>query len=74
MDRDHLSNLSLPNLRRLHTKSEQHWPQEASEEKLFEILNSFPIQMYGAHTNAKGSKLDLAVKRSNVNVQQLFLN
>ena len=24
--------------------------------------------MYGAHTNAYGSKLDLAVKRSNVNV------
>ena len=25
---------------------------EASEEKLFEILNIFPIPMYGAHTNA----------------------
>ena len=25
---------------------------EASEEKSFEILNIFPIQMYGAHTNA----------------------
>ena len=24
----------------------------ASEEKSFEILNNFPIQMYGAHTNA----------------------
>ena len=27
----------------------------ASEEKLFEILNNCPIQMYGAHTNAQGS-------------------
>ena len=25
-----------------------------------------------SHTNAQGSKLDLAVKRSNVNVQQFF--
>ena len=30
--------------------------QEASEEKSFEILNIFPIQMYGTHTNAYGSK------------------
>ena len=44
---------------------------EASEKSL-EILNIFPIQMYGAHTNAYGSKLDLAIKRSNVNVQPLF--
>ena len=62
---------SPPNLRRLHMKSEQHC-LEASEEKSFEILNIFPIQMYGTHTNAQGSKIDLAVKRSNVNVQQLF--
>ena len=40
-----------PTLRRLHMKFEQHCP-EASEEKSFEILNIFPIQMYGAHTNA----------------------
>ena len=24
----------------------------ASEKKKFKILNNFPIQMYGAHTNA----------------------
>ena len=26
--------------------------EQASEKLLFEILNIFPIQMYGAHTNA----------------------
>ena len=36
---------------RLQMKSEYHWP-EASEEKSFEILNIFPIQMCGTHTNA----------------------
>ena len=41
---------------------------KASEEKSFEIINIFSIQMYGAHTNAYRSKLDLAIKRSNVNV------
>ena len=45
---------------------------EASEEKPFEIINIFSIQMYEAHTNAYRSKLDLAVKRLNVNVRQLF--
>ena len=35
---------------------------EASEEKSFEIINIFSIQMYGAHTNVYRSKLDLAVK------------
>ena len=45
---------------------------EASEEKPFEIINIFSIQMYGAHTNAYRSKLDLTVKRLNVNVWQLF--
>ena len=40
----------------------------ASEEKSFEIINIFSIQMYGAYTNAYRSKLDLAVKRLNVNV------
>ena len=39
------------------------------QRRSFEILNIFPIQMYGAHTNAWGSKPDLAVKRSNINVQ-----
>ena len=37
------------------------------------MLNIFPIQyMYGAHTNAQGSKLDRAVKRANVNVLPSF--
>ena len=37
-----------------------HTGPEASEEKSFEI--SFSIQMYGVHTNAYRSKLDLAIK------------
>ena len=50
-------------------KFEQHWPGGfRGEEKSFEIINIFSIQMYGAHTNAYRSKLDLAVKRLNVNV------
>ena len=36
------------------------------------ILNIFPIWMYMAHTNARGSKFDLAVKSSNVNVGPSF--
>ena len=32
------------------------------EEKSFEIINNFSIQMYGAHTNAYRSKLDFAIK------------
>ena len=39
-----------PAPKRLHMKFEQHW-QEASEEKLFEILNIFPYKCIGAHTN-----------------------
>ena len=42
--------------------------QEASEEKPFEIINIFSIQMYGAHISAYRSKLDLAVKRLNASV------
>ena len=53
------------------TKFEQHCP-EASEEKSFEIINIFSIQMYETHTNAYKSKLDLAVKRSKVNVRPSF--
>ena len=48
---------------------------EASDEKAFEIINIFPIQkklMYGAHTNAYRSKLDITIKRSNINVQPSF--
>ena len=40
---------------------------EASEEKSLDIINIFSRQMY-----AYRSKLDLAVKKSNVNVWQLF--
>ena len=37
-------------------KFEQHWPSGFRGE-VFEILNIFSILMYGAHTNAQGSKL-----------------
>ena len=73
MDNDYFSNLSFPQ-----PKEAPHeiWATLAQrlQRRSFEILNIFPIQMYGGHTNAKGSKLDLAVKRSNVNVQQYFSN
>ena len=42
-------------------KFEQHGP--VASEKKFEIINFFSIQMYGAHTNAYRSKLDLTVKK-----------
>ena len=46
----------FPTLRWLHMKFEPIYlsqiGSEASKEKSFEILNNFPIQMYGAHTNA----------------------
>ena len=42
---------------------------EASKKSL-EILNKMFKVL--SHTNAYGSKLDLAIKRSNVNVQPLF--
>ena len=46
-------------------KFEQNWPRGSRGEL---VWNSelFP------HTNAYGSKIDLTVKRSNVNVQPLF--
>ena len=50
MDRDHFSHLSFPQPKEAPNLS--NIGPEASEEKSFEILNSFPIQMYGAHTNA----------------------
>ena len=59
--------------RRLHIKFEQHWPGSFRGEG-FVILNIFPIQMYGAHTNAQESKLDLTLKRSNINVHHHFNN
>ena len=46
-----LASFCFPTLRWLHMKFKQNG-SEASEEKSFEILNNFPIQMYGAHTNA----------------------
>ena len=45
---------------------------KASQEKSFEIINIISIQMHGAHTNAYRSKIDPAVKWSNVNVWPLF--
>ena len=45
---------------------------EASEEKSFEIIAIFSKQMYWAHTDAYASKLDLAVKRSNIDVRPSF--
>ena len=47
---------------------------EASEEKPFEIINIFSIQMYGAYTNAYRSKLDRAVKRLNAMYDNYFSN
>ena len=43
-----------------------------ASEKSFEILNNFPIQMYEAHINAQGTKHDLAIQRSNINLRQSF--
>ena len=72
MEHDHFSNLLFPQPKEAPIWNLSKIGYEASEEKSFEILNSFPIQMYGAHTNAQWSKLYLTVKRSNINVQQLF--
>ena len=52
----HFSNISF-------SCSRSNTGSEASEEKPFEIINIFSIQMYGTHTNAYRSKLDLAVKK-----------
>ena len=46
--------------------------QMHTEANLTEIINSFSIQMYGAHTNAYRSKFDLAIKRSNHNIRPSF--
>ena len=51
MDRDHFSNLSFPQPKEAPHEMSNIGP-EASEEKSFEILHIFSIQMYGAHTNA----------------------
>ena len=48
-------------------KFEQQWPRGFSGGHL-KLSPFFSIQVYRAHTNAYGSKLDLAIKRSNVNV------
>ena len=62
MDRDHFSNLLYLRLK----EAPHEIGPAASEEKWFEILNIFSLQMYGVHSNARGSKTDLAVKRSNI--------
>ena len=41
-----LATFHSPTRRRLYMKFEQHWPK--ASEKSFEILNIFPIKMYGA--------------------------
>ena len=56
-----------PNLRRLHMKFVQNWPRASRREV---VWNS----EYFSHTNAYGSKTDLTVKRSNVNVRPYFSN
>ena len=51
-DRDNFSNLLFPLPK---VAPYEIWAQigsDDSEEKSFEILNNFPIQMYGAHLNA----------------------
>ena len=51
MNSDHFSNLSLP---RPNKAQYEIWANFAQwlQRRSFEILNNFPIQMYGAHTNA----------------------
>ena len=63
--RDHFSNFLFPLPKEAPYEIWKIGP-EAPEEKLFEILNIFPIQMH------KVAKLTLPKKRSNVNVQPLF--
>ena len=52
MDLNHFSNLSFPCPKEAPHENLKNTGRVASEEKSFEILNIFPIQMYGAHTNA----------------------
>ena len=52
-------------LRRLHIKFEQNWLRGSRGEV---VWNSGHF----SHTNAQGSKIDLSIKRSNVNVRPLF--
>ena len=47
MNCDHFSNLSFPRPK----KAQYEIWAMVSEEKSFEILNNFPIQMYGTYTN-----------------------
>ena len=61
----HFSNLSFSCPKEV----EQHWPRSFRGQVIWNYQHFFP---YGAHTNAYRSKLDLAVKRSNVNVQPSF--
>ena len=57
-----LAMVHFPAPGRLQMKFEQHWPRGE------DVWNS----EHFSHTHAYGSKLDLAVKRSNVNVRLLF--
>ena len=50
-------------------KFEQHWPRGVSGGHLKLSTFFFSYKCIGGHKNAYKSKLDLAVKRSNVNVQ-----
>ena len=72
MDHDYFSNLSIPCPKEAPHEILSNTGPEASEEKSFEIITIFSIQMYRAHTNAYGSKLDLTVRRSNVDVRPSF--
>ena len=53
MDQDHFSNLSFT-CPKGSTWNLSNIGPEASEEKSFEIINIFSIQMYGTQTNAEG--------------------
>ena len=71
MDHAHFSNLPFSC-----SKEAPHeiWAKLAQrlQRRSFENINIFTIHMYGAHTNAYRSKLDLAVKRSTANVRPSF--
>ena len=49
-------------------------PEDICKDSAIRLLGFLENKIFKgfSHTNAQGSKLDLAVKRSNVNVQQFF--
>ena len=71
MDRDYFSNFSFLCPKEAPVEIWVTLAQWGSEKKSFEILNNFPIQMYGVHTNEQGVKLDLAEKRSGAPSQMI---